>query len=87
MFEWRPGDKNPTVIATGPGGFDGVEMARGKMLVSSWTDSTVSMYQSGTQVKVITGVASPADIGYDGKRNRVLIPVFTANHLEVWQLP
>lgn len=87
IFEWRPGDKNPTVIAKGPGGFDGVEMARGKLLVSSWTDSTVSMYQSGTQVRVISGVASPADIGYDGKRNRVLIPVFTANHLEVWQLP
>lgn len=87
VFEWRPGDKNPTAIAMGPGGYDGVELSRGKLLVSSWTDSTVSMYQSGTQVRVITGVASPADIGYDGKRNRVLIPVFTANHLEVWQLP
>lgn len=87
VFEWRPGDKNPTAIAQGPGGYDGVELARGKMLVSSWTDSTVSMYQGGTQVKVITGVASPADIGYDGKRNRVLIPVFTGNRVEVWQLP
>ena len=87
VFEWRLGDRNPTVIAMGPGGCDGVELARGKLLVSSWTDSTVSMYQSGTQVKVITGVASPADIGFDGKRNRVLIPVFTANRVEVWQLP
>ena len=87
IFEWRPGDKNPTVIAMGPGGYDGVELARGKLLVSSWTDSTVAMYQGGTEVKVISGVASPADIGYDGKRNRVLIPVFTANRVEVWQLP
>jgi len=87
VFEWRPGDKNPTVIAMGPGGYDGVELARGKMLVSSWTDSTVAMYQGGTEAKLITAVASPADIGYDGKRNRVIIPVFTANRVEVWQLP
>ena len=87
VYEWRPGDKNPTTIAVGPGGYDGVELARGKLLVSSWTDSTVAMYQGGTEVKAITGVASPADIGYDGKRNRVLIPVFTANRVEVWQLP
>ena len=87
IFEWRPGDKDPTVIAMGPGGYDGVELARGKLLVSSWTDSTVAMYQGGTEVKLITGVPSPADIGYDGKRNRVLIPVFTGNRVEVWQLP
>lgn len=87
VFEWRPGDKNPTVIAMGPGGYDGVEMARGKMLISSWTDSTIAMYQAGTEARLITAVASPADIGYDGKRNRVIIPVFTANRVEVWQLP
>ncbi len=87
IFEWKLGDKNPTVIARGPGGFDGVEVARGKILVSSWNDSTVSAYQSGTEAKVITGVPSPADIGYDAKRNRVLIPLFTQNRAEIWQLP
>jgi len=87
IFEWKLGDKNPTVISRGPGGFDGVEVGRGKILVSSWTDSTVSAYQSGNEAKVISGVPSPADIGYDAKRNRVLIPVMTQNHGEVWQLP
>jgi len=87
VFQWKLGDKTPTVIAQGPGGFDGVEVARGKLLVSSWTDSTVSGYQGGTEDKVISGVPSPADIGYDAKRNRVLIPVFTGNRVEVWQLP
>lgn len=87
IFEWKLGDKNPTVIARGPGGFDGVEVARGKILVSSWADSTVSAYQSGNEVKVISGVPSPADVGYDAKRNRVLIPVMTQNHGEIWQLP
>jgi len=87
VLAWKPGDKAPSVIAKGPGGFDGVEIAGSRMLVSSWTDSTVSSYETGQEAKVITGVPSPADIGYDGKRNRVLIPVFTGNRVEIWQLP
>ena len=87
LLAWKPEDKAPSVIAKGPGVFDGVVIAGGKILVSSWTDSTVSSYETGQEVKVITGVPSPADIGYDGKRNRVLIPIFTGNRVEIWQLP
>jgi sugar lactone lactonase YvrE len=87
VLAWKPGDKAPSVIAKGPGGFDGVEIAGGRMLVSSWSDSTVSSYETGQEVKVITGVPSPADIGYDGKRKRVLIPVFSGNRVEIWQVP
>ena len=86
VLAWKPGDKAPKVIAKGAGGFDGVVIAGTRILVSSWTDSTVSAYESGQEVKVITGVPSPADIGYDAKRNRVLIPIFTGNRVEVWQL-
>jgi hypothetical protein len=46
----------------------------------------VSSYETGQEVKVITAVPSPADIGYDGKRKRVLIPIFTGNRVEIWQL-
>src|SRR5438445_6480020 len=74
ILSWKPGDRAPTVIAKGPGGFDGVVLAGGKILVSSWTDSTVSSYETGQEVKVVTGVPSPADIGYDDKRNRLLLP-------------
>ena len=86
VLAWKPGDKAPSVIAKGAGGFDGVEMAGSRMLISSWSDSTVSSYETGQEVKVITGVPSPADIGYDGKRKRVLIPIFTGNRVEIWQL-
>ena len=86
VLAWKPGDKAPKVIARGAGGFDGVVIAGSRILVSSWTDSTVSAYESGQEVKVITGVPSPADIGYDAKRNRVLIPIFTGNRIEIWQL-
>lgn len=87
VFSWKLGDKAPTVIAQGPGGFDGVEVARGEVLVSSWADSSVSAYQNGSEVKVISGVPGPADIGYDAKRNRVMIPLFTLDRVEIWQLP
>jgi sugar lactone lactonase YvrE len=87
VFAWHSGDAAPSVIATGPGGFDGVEMARGRLLVTSWTDSTVSAYETGHEVKVITGVPGPADIGYDARRNRVMVPLFTSNRVEIWQLP
>jgi len=86
ILAWKPGDRSPRIIAKGPGGFDGVEVVGGRILVSSWADSTVSAYETGQEVKVITGVPSPADIGYDAKRNRVLIPIFTGNRVEIWQL-
>ena len=86
VLAWKPGDKAPGVIATGAGGFDGVVIAEGKILVSSWSDSSVSSYETGHEVKLIIGVPGAADIGYDAKRNRVLLPILTANRVEVWQL-
>jgi len=87
VLAWKPEDRAPSVIAKGPGGFDGVVIAGPHLLISSWTDSTVSSYETGQEVKVVTGVPSPADIGYDAKRNRVLVPIFTGNRVEIWQLP
>jgi sugar lactone lactonase YvrE len=86
VLAWKPGDRAPRVIAKGAGGFDGVEVAGSSIFVSSWADSTVSAYETGQEVKVITGVPTPADIGYDAKRNRLLIPIFTGNRVEIWQL-
>src|SRR5690348_9007260 len=87
VLSWKPGDKAPSVIARGPGGFDGVEIVGSRILVSSWNDSTVSAYETGQEVRLITGVPSPADIGFDAKRRRVLVPILTGNRVEVWQLP
>ena len=35
----------------------------------------------------MTGVPGAADIGYDARRNRLLVPILPANRVEVWQLP
>jgi hypothetical protein len=86
LFAWKPGDAAPTVIATGPGQFDGVEIVRGAIWASSWADSSVYRYVNGQGTNLIKGVPSPADIGYDARRNRLLIPIFTQNRFEIWQL-
>jgi hypothetical protein len=66
--------------------FDGVEVVGNAIWVSSWADSSVYRYADGQGTNVIKGVQSPADIGYDAKRHRVLIPVFMGNTVEVWQV-
>jgi len=87
VLGWRPEDKLPSVIAKGAGGFDGVVIAHGRILVSSWNDSTIASYETGQEVKVVTGIFGAADIGYDARRNRLLVPILTGNRVEVWQLP
>jgi hypothetical protein len=84
---WKPGDAAPAALATGPGQYDGVEVTHDAIWVSSWADSSVYRYANGVGTNLIKGVPSPADIGYDAKRNRVLIPIFTGNRVEIWQLP
>jgi len=86
LVAWKPGDKNVTALGTGPGQFDGVEIVHGAIVVSSWADSSVHRYENGQGTTIIKGVPSPADIGYDAKRNRLLIPIFTGNRVEIWQL-
>jgi len=86
VMAWKPGDRAPSVVAKGVGGFDGVEMIGGKVVASSWTDSSITRFDSTQGTKIISGVPSPADFGYDAKRNRLLIPILTGNRVEIWQL-
>ena len=87
LLSWKPGDKAAKIIARGAGGFDGVAIARGKILVSSLNDSSITRIDSTQGTRLITGLAGPADFGYDVKRNRVIVPLLEANRVEVWQLP
>ena len=76
----------PTTIATLPtGGLDGaVRLPDGSLLVTSWEGKAI--YHVDTQGQVhssVENVESPADIGYDTKRGRVLIPQLNVNRVEV----
>jgi sugar lactone lactonase YvrE len=84
---WAPGAKDVTTIATGPGQFDGVEITRdGRILVSSWADSSVSAINGSTMSHVATGVEAPADIGLDPARGLLAVPLFNKGAVELWQL-
>ena len=86
---WKPGDSTTTVLATGHGGYDGVEvMDDGNVLVSSWTDSTVHILHGGThRMALIRGIPSPADIGVDSKRKLVAVPRFNDGKVEYYRIP
>jgi sugar lactone lactonase YvrE len=65
-----------------------VKLSDGTLLVSSWGASEVLRgTPGGTFDPVIRDAKSPADIGYDTKRNVVLIPLFTLDAIELAKLP
>ena len=85
VMSWANGDSAMKPVASGPGQYDGIEViGGGRILVSSWADSSVNIIENGKLTRVISGVEAPADIGYDTKRNRVLIPLFNGNRVEIW---
>ncbi len=65
------------------GQLDGiVKLDGGDVLVSSWEGSAIYRGKPGGEWKpVVENVQSPADIGYDAKRHRILIPVFMGNNV------
>ncbi|MGH7700048.1 MAG: SMP-30/gluconolactonase/LRE family protein [Gemmatimonadales bacterium] len=89
VLAWKPGEAAPTVVATGPGGFDGIEFIdRDRALISTWADSSLYVLASdGTLSPYLAGLASPADIGVDTQRGRVAIPLFNPNKVEIWSAP
>jgi len=62
------------------GSLDGlIAMSDGTFLVSSWDGKTVYRGNNGQFKAVVENAEAPADIGYDAKRHRLLIPHFTRN--------
>ena len=88
IVAWKPGDSTTSSIATGKGQFDGVErLGDGRILISTWADSSIYVLDGSALVRAVPGVASPADIGVDTKRNRVAIPLFEGNRVELFTIP
>lgn len=71
------------------GSLDGIVKAGdGSVLVSSWEGKAIYQGKPGSEFKeVLSGIESPADIGYDPKRNRVLVPMFMKDELQFHALP
>ncbi|MEX1182932.1 MAG: hypothetical protein WEF86_06830 [Gemmatimonadota bacterium] len=81
----RPGAAPETVATLPTGQLDGiVYLDDGSLLVSSWEGSAVYLVGTdGVITTIVENIDSPADIGWDSRRRRVLIPSFTGNRIEI----
>jgi dipeptidyl aminopeptidase/acylaminoacyl peptidase len=87
IFGWKPGDKDIESIGSGPGQQDGVVfLPDGRLLVTSWTDSSLFVLENGKPRRVAAKVPSPADIDVNPKDSRVAVPLLTENRVEFWGL-
>lgn len=88
IYGWKPGDKNVESIGSGPGQQDGVVfLPDGRLLVTSWTDSSLIVLDGGQVRRVATKVPSPADIDVSPRDSRVAVPLLMENRVEFWELP
>ena len=88
LFAFHDGDTTRAVLDSGRGRWDGVEaLPDGRILVSSWTDSTVHLITDGHDERLVRNVPAPADIGVDSKRNLVLVPLGVLSRVELWTIP
>lgn len=81
------GKKKGEPVKLAKGGLDGVVLAGEMLFVSSWEGKCVFASKAGGPfTEAFTGLEAPADIGFDSKRNRVLVPHFTSNAVAAWDV-
>ncbi len=87
VFSWVRGATQVTVLGTGPGGGDGIEMLTdGRALYTSWADSSLTFFSGGESTTMRKGLNAPADLGYDPARGIVAVPLFSDNRVEFWPI-
>jgi len=79
--------KRQDVTKLPAGGLAGIVKLGDGFLVASWQTSTIYRGKLGGTFQVaLSGQKSPADIGYDTKRSRLLVPHFTEGTVEAFAL-
>ncbi len=69
------------------GGLDGIIQVGDSLLISSWKGSAIYRGTLGGKFELAMGeLKGAADIGFDSKRKRVLVPRFLENAVEVYDL-
>jgi sugar lactone lactonase YvrE len=85
---WSPGSKVTVPLGTSPGQLDGVEVLDAqRLLITSWADSSLDVFENGAATALDKNLPSPADIGLDTKRGRVAIPLLMENRIEFRSVP
>ena len=90
IYQFGPDNRRRTVLPGAPARqLDGIVFTRdGGYLFSSWGDRAVHRVDAqGATSRLLEDVESPADIGYDAKRNRVLVPLFIPSKAVIKQIP
>lgn len=88
IYGWKPGAKDVKLLGSGPGQLDGVvALPDGRLLVTSWADSSLFVLDEGRVRKVAAGIFSPADIDFSEKDSRVAVPQLMANKVQFWEAP
>jgi len=86
LHSWRNGGALQRAGLTA-GGADGLAvLADGRIIGSSWGDSSVSVVGDSVY-RLIPGLVSPADFAVDRRRRRLIVPLFQVDRVEIWQLP
>jgi hypothetical protein len=76
-----------TVVRSGTGQLDGVEVLRdGTILFSSWADSSIHALRDGRDRLIIRDVPVAADIGVDTRRQRLAIPLSMLGRVQLWDI-
>jgi hypothetical protein len=86
LFHWTVGDSAPTGFASAGGENDGAELFDGALLITSWSDSSLTAVEGGASRRLVRGLVSPGDIGIDRGRNRVAVPLLLLDRVELYQL-
>jgi hypothetical protein len=69
------------------GGLDGIFWSGDALYISSWKGEAVYRGTLGGKFEVaVPGLKAPADIGFDSKRKRLLVPRFMDNLVEVYDI-
>ena len=83
LSSYAPDGSSKGSTKIGVNTLDGINvLPDGSILVSSWATNSVHKVSGGSEPTVVVdNVPTPADFGYDTKRNRLLIPIFTQDRL------
>ena len=88
IYGWKPGQTELESLGSGPGQQDGVvALPDGRLVVTSWADSSLFILEKGRSRKVASGIASPADIDFEEKDSRIAVPQLMENKVQFWELP
>lgn len=88
IFAWKPGSGSIEPLGAGPGQFDGIEITEeGRVFITSQSTASLWELRGDRLIEVIVNLPGAADLGYDAKRRRLLVPLTGSNRVEMYEIP